>query len=55
MLKKLKTAAIIIALAAAAVAVITFGMFIGTILLFLGAVAGVALIMVFLWKVFTAD
>ncbi len=54
-LKTLKTVAIVCALATAAVAVIMFGMFIGTVLLFLGAIAGVALILVFLWKAFTAD
>ncbi len=54
-LKMLKTVAIVCALATAAVAVITFGMFIGTVLLFFGAVAVVVLILLFLWKAFTAD
>ncbi len=53
--KTLKTVAIVCALATAAVAVIMFGMFVGTVLLFLGAITGVALILLFLWKAFTAD
>jgi putative Mn2+ efflux pump MntP len=49
MLKKLKAVAIAMVIAAAAVAVVVFGMFIGTVLIFLGTVFLVSVGLLVLW------